>query len=403
MNQFKTQVEAQGYTFDWSITNGQISVTTNVGSFLFDGPDDNALVAMGLKNGTLSGAGSDNNTGSGSTIEPSNDPISFVSNGSGSFTAATGFTGSSALQGGVGGLTLDTVFANQAGSYTIDQNGKNAFTLNVEAGDTVGDIINKINASGLYTAHLNSDGKFVITAVGAATGTNSIQHLSESEAIAQGYTIIKTAQDLQNINNNLDGKYMLMGDIDLSSIANWTAIGTNSAAFTGEFNGNGYTISNLKIDNANASYQGLFGVTNQATISNVNLKDVNIKSNGDSIGGLVGIANDSTIENVTVSGNVEGKNYVGLLVGASVKETNDYNPLISNAYVTGIVKGNSYVGGLVGNGYGVIENSGADVDVTGLDKYIGGLVGYYYLNISEDIIQNCYATGSVNGLSLIHI
>ena len=99
MNQFKTQVEAQGYTFDWSITNGQISVTTNVGSFLFDGPDDNALVAMGLKTGTLSGAGSDNNTDSGSTIEPSDDPISFVSNGSGSFTAATGFTGSSALQG----------------------------------------------------------------------------------------------------------------------------------------------------------------------------------------------------------------------------------------------------------------------------------------------------------------
>lgn len=28
MNQFKTQVEAQGYTFDWSISNGQITVTT---------------------------------------------------------------------------------------------------------------------------------------------------------------------------------------------------------------------------------------------------------------------------------------------------------------------------------------------------------------------------------------
>ena len=43
-------------------------------------------------------------------------------------------------------------------------------------------------------------------------------HLTEAEAIAQGYTVIKTAQDLQNISNNLSGKYMLMGDIDLSSL-----------------------------------------------------------------------------------------------------------------------------------------------------------------------------------------
>ena len=52
-----------------------------------------------------------------------------------------------------------------------------------------------------------------------------INRLSEDEAIAQGYTVIKTAQDLDNIRNDLDGKYILMNDIDLSSYSNWDPIG----------------------------------------------------------------------------------------------------------------------------------------------------------------------------------
>ena len=43
-----------------------------------------------------------------------------------------------------------------------------------------------------------------------------VDRLSETEAIAQGYTIIKTADELQNIWNDLNGKYILMNDIDLS-------------------------------------------------------------------------------------------------------------------------------------------------------------------------------------------
>ena len=416
MNQFKTQVEAQGYTFDWSITNGQISVTTNVGSFLFDGPDDNALVAMGLKNGTLSGAGSDNNTGSGSTIEPSNDPISFVSNGSGSFTAVTGFTGSSALQGGVGGLTLDTVFANQAGSYTIDQNGKNAFTLNVEAGDTVGDIINKINASGLYTAHLNSDGKFVITAVGGTqttnsnnglvSGTNSVQssHMSEAEAIAAGYTVIKTAQDLQNINNDMSGKYILMGDIDLSGISNWTPLGITElnndqrpTAFTGELNGNGFVIKNMTVNLTSTNdNSGLFAKLQGAVIKNLGMENVNINSSSYYTGAIAGAAEDGTvISNSYVKGNIAGTSAVGGLVGTLITESRietsyaDVNVSLNSGYsgYTGSV------GGLVGtSNNSTIENSYAKGTLTSLSNStvtgVGGIVG----SASRySTISNCFA------------
>lgn len=79
------------------------------------------------------------------------------------------------------------------------------------------------------------------------SGSNFIQDvdsLTYDEAIAEGYTVITSADDLQAINNNLSGKYILMGDIDLSG-ENWTPIGDLSDPFTGEFNGNGYTVSNL--------------------------------------------------------------------------------------------------------------------------------------------------------------
>ena len=51
-----------------------------------------------------------------------------------------------------------------------------------------------------------------------------VTKLTEDEAVAQGYTVIKTASELQNIESNLSGKYILMNDIDLSSEINWLPI-----------------------------------------------------------------------------------------------------------------------------------------------------------------------------------
>jgi len=42
--------------------------------------------------------------------------------------------------------------------------------------------------------------------------------------------------------HNLGGKYILMADIDLSGISNWVPVGTASAPFTGQLDGNGYKL-----------------------------------------------------------------------------------------------------------------------------------------------------------------
>ncbi len=205
--------------------------------------------------------------------------------------------------------------------------------------------------------------------------------ITEDEAIAQGYTIIKTAQDLDNIRNNLSGKYILMNDIDLSSISNWDPIGdvdvingVITESFSGILDGNGFVIKNLKINNTNKTSIGLFSVIENAEIKNVGIENINInidKSNESGsfgIGGLTG-ENDSSI--------------------------------ISNCYTTGTITGYGEVvigGGMIAfSNKGEIENCYSDVDLsiehTGSSYFTaGGFIG-----VSGSTITNCYATGDVYG------
>ena len=114
---------------------------------------------------------------------------------------------------------------------------------------------------------------------------NSVTRLSEDEALAQGYTLIKSADDLNNIRNNLSGKYILMNDIDLSSYDNWDPIGDTSNRFNGIFDGNGYVIKNLTINRPTEDNVGLFGYTVSANIQNVGLENVEVTGK-EYVGGL---------------------------------------------------------------------------------------------------------------------
>ena len=228
----------------------------------------------------------------------------------------------------------------------------------------------------------------------------------------EGYTPISTADELKNI--SLDGKYDLFCDIDLGG-AEWTPIGTSSP-FTGEFDGNGYTISNFKITTGRA-YVGLFGY-NKGVIKNLGVENftVNVSYGGDVYaGGLVGYNSGSILNSyatgaviATSSSPYSGSNaYAGGLVG--------YNDggSITNSYATGNVRATStststiissyaFAGGLVGYNYGgsIILNSYATGEVSATSSrshaYAGGLVG---INNSGDNITNSYATGEVSATS----
>jgi hypothetical protein len=207
---------------------------------------------------------------------------------------------------------------------------------------------------------------------------------------------IATAEELDNVRNYLgdghaDKHFVLIADIDLNvapynSGEGWVPIGTSSDAFTGAFNGDGHSISNLFMDRS--SYlTGLFGRISGATIRNLELVDVGITGSGD-IGGLAGEAQDgSVIENVSVAGAIEGEDSIGGLAGQLRGST------VTDSQAAVTVEGRNYLGGLIGqlSNASSVSGSHATGSVSGSAE-LGGLAGY----VSESAISKSYATGNVN-------
>ncbi|WP_162991657.1 PKD domain-containing protein [Halostella salina] len=216
---------------------------------------------------------------------------------------------------------------------------------------------------------------------------------------------------LDNVRDDLSANYTLVNDLDESTdgydeVANSTANGGNgfdpigdaNTVFSGTFDGDNHTISNLSIDRNTNNGQtpvGLFGSVISATIENVGVENVDIDSTGDDAsGGLAGFVQGGTIRETYVTGSVVGEGIDGGLVGyhalgtihesyatASVDGSSDVGGLVGRSgsgstiresYATGSVSGSSDIGGLVGDGSGTVEDSYWDTESTGQSNGGGG-------------------------------
>lgn len=208
---------------------------------------------------------------------------------------------------------------------------------------------------------------------------------SATATAVDGYMWVEDVEQLQAINTNLSGNYALRNSIDATSTEQngFTFIGSDdSKAFTGNFDGIDYNIFGLTIKNGEEN-TGLFGYTNNATISNVTLVGGSITGK-DNVGAIVGSANNTTLTNVVNSAAVSGDSNVGGIVGSADGTT------VENAINTGTIEGNSTietnVGGLIGemkdsdtaDNYKsqIIGNSYNLGDVSGDGYNVGGLVGH---------------------------
>ena len=197
----------------------------------------------------------------------------------------------------------------------------------------------------------------------------------------------------------------------------WLPIGSTNMRnqFSGKFNGNNHTISNLMI-NRKHSFIGLFAMMNSsALIDGIDLYKVNIKGN-DYVGALVGKNAGGIIRNSSVSGDNNTISTVvgtGKKVGGLVGINDNYtkrNPItvtagkvinsFADVHVIGVRPDSgddgSFVGGLIGVNKGIISNSYAAGNVSG-NEDIGGLVGRH----EGGEITNSYATGTIAGTSYV--
>lgn len=216
---------------------------------------------------------------------------------------------------------------------------------------------------------------------------------------------VATAEQLDNVRNHLDKHFIQTEDIDLAEYladggagyndgAGWEPIGVfvsgdTGSPFTGSYNGNGKTISNLNINRIDKDYVGLFEYS-KGDIDNVTLLEVDISGKA-TVGGLVGYQNGGAIVDCSVSGSVNG---TGSRVGGLIGESYEVVEVIG-CYSTASVEGLNDVGGLIGyNSYSTIEKCHATGNVKGNSSTTGGLVA----SNNNGVIKNCYATGSVFGL-----
>ena len=268
------------------------------------------------------------------------------------------------------------------------------------------------------------------TAAAFAGGTGTAE---DPYQIANGAQLAYLASSVNSGETYEEKNFVLTANIDLNGLP-WTPIansfsdallgGSDYRIFAGNFDGNGYTISNVSIGSEAAPLEadvfGLFGAT-EGKISNLNLDTVSIHGIAKiaSIGAVVGFAgglvgsSGGSIENCHVTGltmdmsapsNVYAAAYwVGGLVGAL-----DGTQLINECSVSGSITenaGKGSIGGLIGElgkaAKITYSRSNVTVNVKADSRggaNVGGFIGKGNGKTdAETVIRNCYATGNVTG------
>ena len=268
------------------------------------------------------------------------------------------------------------------------------------------------------------------TAAAFAGGTGTAE---DPYQIANGAELAYLASSVNSGESYEEKNFVLTANIDLNGLP-WTPIansfsdallgGSDYRVFAGNFDGNGYTISNVSIGSEAAPLEadvfGFFGAT-EGKISNLNLHTVSIHGIAKvaSIGAVVGFAgglvgsSGGSIENCHVTGltmdmsapsNVYAAAYwVGGLVGAL-----DGTQLINECSVSGSITekaGKGSIGGLIGElgkaAKITYSRSNVTVNVKADSRggaNVGGFIGKGNGKTdAETVIRNCYATGNVTG------
>ncbi len=247
------------------------------------------------------------------------------------------------------------------------------------------------------------------------------------DADASEYTIDSAADlaGLASLVNGTDkvtfeGKTVKLGaDLDMGSFE-WTPIGNNTSSygstykFMGTFDGQGHTISSIKISDVEILSQavfnrGFFGRTDSAVIKDFTLViDYTYAKNN--TGGVAASASKTTFDGITVKGSMQisskasAANQVGGIVGLtenSVTITNCKNEANINANASAedtvsntknYIK-STYVGGIVGKAASATISDCENTGKIGGGYAVGGIVGQTYN--TKSTIERCINSGDI--------
>ncbi|MGG1945968.1 filamentous hemagglutinin N-terminal domain-containing protein [Trinickia sp. NRRL B-1857] len=203
-----------------------------------------------------------------------------------------------------------------------------------------------------------------------------------------GYKLVNSLSDLENVGADLAGNYALGKDIDASATSDgsFVPIGKGSS-FTGQFDGEGHTISSLSIQallgtgsDGSPLAMGLFDTLGTGSVvrnlnvnANTSISSYDFVSTASGVEGILAAYNYGTVVGVSTSGSVSN---IGGIISSN------------------IFFDNTQAGGLVGQNHGTIERSSSSATVT-TGATLGGLVGE-----NDGLISQSYASGPVQGFEI---
>ena len=176
--------------------------------------------------------------------------------------------------------------------------------------------------------------------------------------------------------------------------------------FRGDFDGNGFTLSNIDINEPTTNNVGLFAYSNEADFHDITVSGTVV---GDyCLGSIVGSATNSNFNNVNSSVNLTGSGEIGGIVGCYDATSNATNELGSNSYSGTISSNSSDIGGIIGNfdanddsAVEISENNSAGINVPD-SANVGGIIGGAYTNERAQLtLDNNSITGPVVGYDTV--
>lgn len=200
----------------------------------------------------------------------------------------------------------------------------------------------------------------------------TLAHFSGGDGTEENPFQVRIAQHLENVSYNLNAHYIQVDDI----AGEFTRLSDSGNRFTGTYDGQGFTISGLDIDDSSfgsGGHQGLFGYIDGATLKNIHLIESTIIRFRPPAGLLVGHSENSTISGCSAVGSIQPTDTIGADAGGLI----------------GTISG------------GIVTDSWSDVEMTVSNRYIGGFVGRV---LGGAVIERCYALGYVtnNRTGLLH-
>lgn len=230
----------------------------------------------------------------------------------------------------------------------------------------------------------------VVSAAGEAFGTKPADS-EEIMTISDVEDFLKFADLCRNDLYSYGKVFSLENDIDLTG-ADFECV----AYFTGTFEGNGHTVSNLRIARKGSDYGFFRYLGKTAQVRDLTVTgEVNLEGSGENAGGIAGV-NFGTIDGCAFHGSISGKTGAGGIVGY-----NKADGMILSCSVTGAVEATDRTGGICGENKGIIQQcvnrstvNGEDLKTT-LD--LNG-VDLGTLNLTQNVVTR-NDSGGIAGIS----